>query len=331
MRREPDRTAGESSREDPGYRRFSVWLRERYGRGIRKVALDAGFGCPHRVGLDRGGCLFCDASGGGNGAALRGIPIRDQLRSAADHLLRRPGKNAEDPPGVILYLQSYSGTNAPPERLAETLEGALDDARACGLDPVSLALGARPDQIGEEHLNVLERWIPELDVWIELGIQTTDPAGLRWLRRGHGPEALRDAAERIRGRGSFLLCGHLICGIPGEAPDQLARSAGELASLGFDAVKFHPLHVLEGTPLADLLRRGQFVPVLLDAYVETVVEALLRLPPTVVVQRLTADAMPPRLLAPSWVARKGQVIRAIEDHLVRGNLRQGDRSGAPSD
>ncbi len=318
------------------YRRFSSWLRERYGGPVRKVALDGGFGCPHRQGLDRGGCLFCDPRGGGSGAALRGLSPEAQLRKAASPPLRPEAGEGGDSRSrrIILYLQSYSGTHVPPDRLGRVLGDIWREAESLGFRPVSLALGARPDEISEPHLDVLERFAAEhfpggRELWIELGVQTVDPAGLAWLRRGHDAACIPEAAGRIRSRGSFLLCGHLISGLPEESPDRLAESAAALAGWGFDAVKFHPLHVLEGTALAELWRGGAYDPPEMEAYADRVAAALRALPERMIIQRLTADARPPELLAPRWVAEKPRVIRAVEARLLAAGARQGDRFRGP--
>ncbi len=316
----------------PLYRRFSAWLRERYGGPVRKVVLDGGFGCPHRQGLGRGGCLFCDPRGGGSGAALKGLSPEEQLREAASRLLRPDARGGTDPPSrrIILYLQSYSGTHVPPDRLGQVLEDVWREAESLGFRPVSLALGARPDEISEPHLDVLERFAAEhfpggRELWIELGVQTTDPAGLLWLRRGYDAACLPEAARRIRARGPFLLCGHLISGMPEESPDRLAESAADLAHWGFDSVKFHPLHVLKGTALAELWRGGAYDPLEMESYADRVARALRVLPEGMPLQRLTADARPPELLAPRWVAEKPRVLRAIEAELLAAGARQGDR------
>jgi radical SAM protein (TIGR01212 family) len=193
------------------------------------------------------------------------------------------------------------------------LEDVWREAESLGFRPVSLALGARPDEISEPHLDVLERFAAEhfpggRELWIELGVQTTDPAGLLWLRRGYDAACLPEAARRIRARGPFLLCGHLISGMPEESPDRLAESAADLAHWGFDSVKFHPLHVLKGTALAELWRGGAYDPLEMESYADRVARALRVLPEGMPLQRLTADARPPELLAPRWVAEKPRVL-----------------------
>ena len=41
------------------YTTYSGYLRERYGRAVYRIGVDAHFTCPNRTG-GRGGCVFCD-------------------------------------------------------------------------------------------------------------------------------------------------------------------------------------------------------------------------------------------------------------------------------
>ena len=49
---------------EPPYFTYSRYLRERHGCTVYRVAVDAGFGCPHRSGGRSGsGCTFCGEEG----------------------------------------------------------------------------------------------------------------------------------------------------------------------------------------------------------------------------------------------------------------------------
>lgn len=299
---------------------WSVLLKARWGRRVQKIPLDIGAGCPHRKRLDRGGCIFCDSLGGGSGAHLSGIPMEEQISRGFQRLKRRYKTDR-----AILYFQSYSTTNIPTGTLVGLIEKALAASAQCGT-AVGLAVGARPDQVPLDLLDYLEDLSArEFETWLELGVQTTDPAGLKWLNRGHGLQEVEDALEKKRRRKGILSCGHLIAGIPDEDPNQLALSAEWLSRRGIDGLKFHPLYVLAGTPLERLYSRGAFLPLAAGDYASKVVEALRRTRPDVVIQRLSADAPPFRLVAPEWICEKANVIEMIENRLVDIDARQGDR------
>ncbi|QVL37267.1 TIGR01212 family radical SAM protein [Aminirod propionatiphilus] len=285
-------------------------LKARHGGPVRKIALDAGSGCPNREGLLRGGCLFCDERGGGSGAFLRGLSLADQIRSGLHVARRRFGTDR-----VILYFQSYSATNVPLETFRATLGEALILAEEEGASVVGLSVGTRPDLVPDAVLDLLSFWTQKgLEVWLELGVQTLDEKGLLFLRRGHDGASSLDACRRARHR-NLKVCAHLIAGLPGEKPHQLALSAERLFREGVAGFKFHPLHVLKGTALELLYKGGTFQPLTLEVYVDRVALALEALPDEIEIQRLTADAREPHLVAPGWIAEKPRFLRALADRL----------------
>ncbi|HIE56109.1 MAG TPA: TIGR01212 family radical SAM protein, partial [Chromatiaceae bacterium] len=100
--------------------------------------------------------------------------------------------------------------------------------------------------------------------------------------------------------------------------------------LGVDGLKIHPLHVVKGTRLANQWRRGNYVPLELEEYLETVVEMVRRTPREVVYHRLTGTASENILLAPGWCNWKWRVLNAITRRLEQLEARQGDRAGDSS-
>ena len=286
--------------------RWSEILRQTYGTRVHKISLDLGAGCPHRSGLSEGGCIFCDARGGGSGAALRGESLEAQILRGVQGIRRRFRAEL-----AILYFQSYTTTHLPFPLLEDQVRQALDVARR-HISVVGLSVGTRPDALPEHVLAWLQHFTShELAIWVELGVQTTDPQGLVWLRRGHDLGAVVEALVRLKQFPALKPVAHLIAGIPGEAEDQLARSLLWLMERGVRDFKFHPLHVLQHTPLEDLYRQGAFQPISRERYLECLRRALQIPGGPLVVHLFSADATPPDLVAPSWVAEKGTVEREI--------------------
>ncbi len=294
--------------------RWSRELRARYGERVQKVAIDIGAGCPNRRGLTSGGCVFCDERGGGSGAFLNGVSLREQIRKGVSGAQKHYKTRS-----IVLYFQSYSATNLPLERFARAVEVAEAIAAELGAIVRALSVGTRPDLLPRGALDYLDSLAARRETWLELGVQTTDPAGLAWLRRGHGTDAVYDALRRAR-KTRLKICAHLVAGIPGEADDQLARSAVRLAASGVRAFKFHPLHVLKGTELEKLYRQGTFIPLSKEDYIRKVVAALKALPDGIVVQRLNAGARPGRLVAPAWLLDKEGMEREIVSRFYGAGL-----------
>ncbi|OON88175.1 TIGR01212 family radical SAM protein [Pyramidobacter sp. YE332] len=290
--------------------RWSAVLRRQFGERVQKVSLDIGAGCPHRQGLRGGGCIFCDERGGGSGAFIQGISLREQVRRGIAGAWKHYGTRS-----IILYFQSYSATNLPLERFASALNEARDAAAALGANVRAISVSTRPDLLPEPVLNYLQELAENCQIWLELGVQTTDPQGLRWLRRGHGLDVVEQALARLS-KTRVQTCAHLIAGIPGEREDQLTRSALWLAERGVQALKFHPLYVLRGTPLETLYAAGRFEPLSRKGYVGRLVEALWKLPDGIVLQRLTAGVRPAQLVAPQWILDKESLERQIAARFI---------------
>lgn len=285
--------------------RWSQVLRETYGERVQKVALDTGAGCPHRHGLTRGGCIFCDENGGGSGAFLRGISLEDQVKKGVQGAWRHYGARS-----VILYFQSYSATFQPLEQFQRHLKTAVETARGLGACVRGISVSTRPDLLPQGALDVLNVLAERYETWVELGVQTVDPAGLKWLRRGHGLEDVEKALRRLSPT-PLKVCAHLIAGIPGEAEDQLTQSALWLAARGVDALKFHPLYVTCRTELERLYRAGKFTPLTEEQYLRRLLDALLALPDGTIIQRLMAGVRPALLVAPQWILDKERLERKI--------------------
>ncbi|HYT93619.1 MAG TPA: hypothetical protein VEL76_33175, partial [Gemmataceae bacterium] len=61
----------------------------------------------------------------------------------------------------------------------------------------------------------------------------------------------------------------------------------------------------------------------LDEYVGLVCDFLERLPPSMVIHRLSGDAPPDYLVAPLWCLDKPELLRRIDSELARRDSRQG--------
>ena len=94
-----------------------------------------------------------------------------------------------------------------------------------------------------------------------------------------------------------------------------------------DAVKLHNLYVVHDTPLAEQYAAGQVKLLARDEYLETVVDFLELLPPECVVERVSGEAPPDYLIAPTWCLDKDALRRALEAEFARRETWQGKRYG----
>jgi len=297
------------------YLDLNTYLRRRFGLRVQKIALDAGFTCPNRDGrVSTGGCLYCNARGSGTGAWARGVSLTAQLRQGMARLQERYQASR-----FIAYFQSFSNTYAPVARLQ-----ALYDEVLAFPEVVGLSLGTRPDCLGDEVLELLAGYARERLLWMELGLQSAHDRTLAALNRGHDVACFSRAVERAAARGLEVVA-HVILGLPGEGPEEIAATADYLARLPLQGVKIHLLYVVRGSALARLYQQGAYACLSEDGYVSLVVDFVELLPRRLVIHRLTGDPHPQELLGPSWCLDKARILGRIREEFCRRGSRQGSR------
>lgn len=290
-------------------------LRRRFGRRVQKIALDAGLTCPNRDGrVGLGGCLYCNARGSGTGAWARGLSLTEQLQEGAGRLGKRYGASV-----FIAYFQSFSNTYAPLERLRTLYNEALAFPGVVGL-----SIGTRPDCLDDEVLDLLAGYAREHLVWLELGLQSAHDETLSLINRGHDVACFTRAVDAAANRGLEVVA-HVILGLPGEGPAEMAATARYLSGLPLQGVKLHLLFVVRGSGLERLYASGAYQPLGEAAYVQAVVDFMELLPPLMVIHRVTGDPHPEELVAPAWCRDKAQVLRLIKEEFARRGSRQGSR------
>ncbi len=300
------------------YRLFSEHLKRHFGGRVHKISVDAGFSCPNRGDTRSGaGCLFCDPDGSGAVGIERALPVAAQIE-AGKEVMRRKYKATR----FLAYFQPFSNTAGPLPRLRRLYDESLAVA-----DVVGLAVGTRPDCCPPAVLDLLGDYHRRTYFWLELGLQSVHDRTLAFLRRGHDYRDFLRAYEGARARG-LRVCVHVILGLPGESPQEMLATADEMARLRVDGIKIHLLHVLAGTPLGELYRRGEIAVLEQEAYVGLAADFIARLHPETLVQRLTGDGPRELLLAPLWSVNKWEVLNAIDAELERRGVRQGDLCAA---
>ncbi|MBQ3838169.1 MAG: TIGR01212 family radical SAM protein, partial [Treponema sp.] len=93
---------------------LSDFYKNKFGRKVYKLAVDAGCTCPTRDGrLDTRGCIFCSANGSGDFIPPKNLPIAEQLE-AAKLLVQKKAHGRVGPrvlglqPAYIAYFQNFT-------------------------------------------------------------------------------------------------------------------------------------------------------------------------------------------------------------------------------
>ena len=285
------------------YRSANQHYREKFGCKVYKLSIDAGFTCPNRDGkVGFGGCIFC-GSDGGSAFAEKGCSIRQQLERAKSLVKAKAGDR------FIAYFQSFTNTYAPAEVLRKLYTEAMEPEEILGL-----AIGTRPDCLGEDVMEVLREVNAIKPVSVELGLQTVHEATARYIRRGYETEVYVDAVRRLKEAGIEVVT-HIILGLPGETPEMAVETTRAAVRAGTDGVKFHLLHVLRGTDLEADYRAGKFRCLEFTEYAAWLKGCLDVLPEHIVVHRITGDGAKKDLVAPLWSADKKRVLNDLSRYL----------------
>ena len=286
------------------YKTLNEHYRSRFGCKVYKLSIDGGFTCPNRDGTcgDRG-CIFCSGEGSGE-FAEKGSSITAQLEKAKARVRAktRDGK-------YIAYFQAFTNTYAPVEVLRRRYREAMLPE-----DILGLAIGTRPDCLGDDVISLLAELNREKPVSVELGLQTVHEETVRYIRRGYDTEIYFDAVRRLKSAGIEVVT-HIILGLPGETMEMAAETTRQAVRAGTDGVKFHLLHVLRGTDLEKDYANGKFSCLTMEEYGKWLQCCIAQLPPETVVHRITGDGAKKDLIAPLWSADKKRVLNYLNSIL----------------
>jgi radical SAM protein (TIGR01212 family) len=296
------------------YLQYKDYMIERYGEPLFRVPIDFGLGCPNREVDGSGGCAFCPADGARAIQTIGKKTVQEQMKEAIRFSRDRYGAKK-----FMAYIQAFSATFEHERR-----QQYLDLLNAYGFSAVSI--GTRPDCLTDEAYDFLVELNPQIETWVELGVQTVHDRTLERINRGHDWASSERAIKRLHDLG-IKVAVHVILGLPGETTGDFQQTAGTLAALPIDAVKIHNLHIERGTTLA-LEHAIAPLPVLMEHdFAEHLMDFIRRMPPTVPIMRLTTDTPEHELIAPCWHMAKGQFKDYVIQQMVCREWRQGDLFG----
>lgn len=280
---------------------LSDHYREKFGCKVYKLSLDGGFTCPNRDGTcGVRGCIFCAGDGSGAFAEKDCGDIRQQLEQAKRRVEAK-NKNGK----YIAYFQSFTNTYAPVDYLRRIYTEAMAPE-----DIVGLAIGTRPDCLGDDVIALLAQLNRKKPVSVELGLQTVHEDTVRYIRRGYDTAVYFDAVKRLKAAGLEVVT-HIILGLPGETVEMMTETTRQAAAAGTDGVKFHLLHVIRGTDLAEEYGKGKFETLTLEEYGEILKRCISCLPEHIVIHRITGDGAKKDLIAPLWSGDKKRVLNYL--------------------
>lgn len=299
---------------------YTRYMRNLWGDRVQKLAVDAGFSCPHRALGNRreGGCTYCNNEAFNPSYCTPTKSIRQQLEEGISFHANRYRRASR----YFAYFQAYTNTYGSVAQLRALFEEALATPRVEGL-----VIATRPDCLPEEVLELLKELSSRTYVFVELGVETLQESTLTRIRRGHTAQESLQAIARLHAVG-IPVGAHLIWGLPGETPAMMYDTLEKVVACDIQTLKFHQLQILRGTQMAEewLADPTDFSLWSLEEYLEFLVGIVTSLPPTIAIERICAEAPPRYLLAPNWgLIRNDEVLRRFKQLLLARGAYQSSR------
>ena len=154
-------------------------------------------------------------------------------------------------------------------------------------DIVEISISTRPDCIHTSYLDALLKIKQEynVNIHIELGLQTVNYHTLDANDRGHGLAEFIDAVMQIKTY-PFTICAHVILNLPQDNLRDSIETAKIISALHVDVVKLHSLYIAKNTKLSMQYKNGTIKICSKDEYLNRLILFLEHLEPSIVVERL---------------------------------------------
>ncbi|MEY8416417.1 TIGR01212 family radical SAM protein [Tissierella praeacuta] len=273
------------------YNTYSKYLNDKYGEKVYKLPINLSLTCPNRDGtVGKGGCIFCGEEGGSFENLESSLSIRDQLEINKEYIGARYKAKK-----FIAYFQNFTNTYLPFEKFKHCIEEALID------NIVGISISTRPDCINDKYLQYLSKIKEEynIEITIELGLQTVNYYTLKKINRGHTLAEYIDAALRIK-KYKLRNCTHIILNLPWDKDIDVIENAKIVSSLGIEEIKLHALYIVNGTTLGKLYKKGEISLISKEEYMERVILFLEYLDPNIIIQRVIGRAPEKNSLFTNW-------------------------------
>ncbi|MGZ4001622.1 MAG: TIGR01212 family radical SAM protein [Mucilaginibacter sp.] len=300
-----------------GYNNYGAWLREKYnGQRVFKVIVDGGFTCPNRDGSKGyGGCTYCNVDSFTPSVSRQEPNLREQVIKGMERAIK--GNKADK---FIIYFQPNTNTYAP----AHYLKMLYDEALSINTENiVGLSVGTRPDCIDAEKIALLESYTDRFDVDLEMGMESIYDDTLNQINRGclHGD--LVNALSLVK-NSPLDICVHTVFGFPWETKEMMLKYAEEINRFPqIRFVKFHHLHIVEGSVMGVKYKREPFKLFTLPEYADFLCELLPLVRPDVVIQRLFGLSDLDLLIAPNWQLKKSEIQHYLDKTIADRGVIQG--------
>jgi len=295
---------------------FNSYLKQTFGKRVVRVSFDTGFGCPWNK------CVFCDHNTfvPDISSNMSELNFEEKANSSQNRLEKRYKTNY-----FFAYFQNGTSTFGPNKKLLEFYKKALSFRGMKGL-----IVSTRPDYISKDKIDIILEASKNIDeIWIELGLQTSNDNSLKFLNRGHSKQDYLNALDTIEkyGENKIKVAPHLIVGIPNESfEDNLKTLKIAFSSKIVKGVKIHHLQIYKNTKLAQMFQQNPFELFSQESYLKFISDFLEYIPKNIVILRLFASSPEKYLLAPKWNLQTAEFLKKLDKFMEQNHKKQGTRS-----
>ena len=292
------------------YNDLSSYLKEKFGSRLLKLSIDGGFSCPNRKNGKKG-CKFCSENGSGEFTTRR-KSITEQLNAQINFLKDKDKYN-----GYIAYFQSYTNTFLPVEELRKMYYEAINFPNV-----KVLSIATRADCFNEEIYNLLEELSEKIEVWIELGLQSSNEKTRNSMNIGYSTETFENCVKRLKELNIKTIF-HIIFGLPNETKEDYKNTIDYVNTKKPWGIKIHSLYIQNDCELYEEYLKNSFKVITWNEYIDALIMAIENLDKDIIIHRLTGDGDKEKLVAPLWSKDKIKTIGEISKILKQRNSYQG--------
>ena len=292
------------------YNDLSSYLKEKFGSRLLKLSIDGGFSCPNRKN-GKSGCKFCSETGSGEFTTKR-KSITEQLKAQIEFLKEKDKSN-----GYIAYFQSYTNTFLPVEELRKMYYEAINFPNV-----KVLSIATRADCFNEDIYNLLAELNEKIEVWIELGLQSSNEKTRNNMNIGYSTETFENCVKRLKELNIKTIF-HIIFGLPNETANDYKNTIDYVNNKKPWGIKIHSLYIQNDCELYEEYLKNNFKVITWNEYIDALIMAIENLDKDIIIHRLTGDGDKEKLVAPLWSKDKIKTIGEISKILKQRNSYQG--------
>lgn len=295
------------------YFSFKNYMKENYTNTLHSIPIDLDLGCPNRDTNGAGGCTFCPSNGARAAQTLDTNSVQEQIQKAITF-----SKNRYKAKDFMLYIQAYTGTftSVINQKKVYSKLLSLYNFKA-------ISIGTRPDCLNKKTLEYLKELNEQIDVYIDLGVQTLNDTTLKRINRGHDASCSIKAIKKLKEYGIKVFA-HIIVGLEKETRKDWLHTVKELVKHEVDGIKIHNLHIIKNTLLHKEYEKNKFKTLDEYEYAQELIYLIRNIPKNIAIVRISTDTPSSDLVAPIWHMQKGQFVEYVNQQMIYAGYTQGD-------